>query len=145
MRRTVATTTPMEHVQQLTLTWLRRPPVRAVEPPAPPPELPDRERIHRLARLYHRQLRAIKHDSRAYHALLRQQTEALRQFTLELTFEQADAFMNMYTEEHSAVEREWKGQSATWRPQQPISPTLLRAMTYTVTIVAIALAIYYAL
>jgi hypothetical protein len=135
----------MEHIQQLTLTWLRRPPVRAVEQPAPPPELPERERIHRLARLYHRQLRAIKHDSRAYHALLRQQTEALRQFTLELTVEQADAFMNMYTEESSSVEREWKTRSATWHPQQPLSPTLMRVMTYGVTIAAIALAIYYAL
>jgi hypothetical protein len=135
----------MEHIQQLTLTWLRKPPVRAAEPPAPPPELPDRERIHRLARLYHRQLQEIKHDSRAYHALMRQQTEALRQFTLELTLDQADAFMNMYTEESSAVEREWKKRSASWRPQQPISPTLLRVMTYAVTIAAIALAIYYAL
>jgi hypothetical protein len=135
----------MEHIQQLTLTWLRRPPVRAIEPPAPPPELPDRERIHRLARLYHRQLRVIKHDSRAYNALLRQQTEALRQFTLELTLEQADAFMNIYTEESSTVEREWRAESAAWRPQQPISPVLLRVMTFTVTVVAIALAIYYAL
>jgi hypothetical protein len=135
----------MEHIQQLTLTWLRKPPVRAVEPPAPPPELPDRERIHRLARLDHRQLRAIKHDSRAYHTLLRQQTEALRQFTLELTLDQADAFMNMYTEESSAVEREWKTRSASWRPKQPLSPTLLRLMTYGITIAAIALVIFYAL
>ena len=96
----------MQHIQHLTLTWLRKPPARVVEPKAPPLELPDRERIQRLARLYHRQLVSAKQDTRVYHELLRQQTEALRQFTLELTPEQADAFMNMYTEESSAVERE---------------------------------------
>jgi hypothetical protein len=135
----------MEHIQQLALPWLGKPPAYAVESPPPPPELPDRERVHRLARLYHGQLRAVKHDSRAYSTLLRQQTEALRQFSLELTPEQAEIFMNMYTEESSAVEREWKARASVWRPQQPLSPSLLRVLSFAVTLAAIALAVYYAL
>ncbi len=134
----------MEHIQQLALPWLGKPPAYTVEAPPPPPELPDRERVHRLARLYHGQLRAAKHDSRAYSAVLRQQTEALRQFSLELTAEQAEIFMNMSTEESSAVEREWKARTSVWRSHQPHPPALLRVLTFAVTVAAIALAIYYA-
>jgi hypothetical protein len=135
----------MQHIQHLTLTWLRKPPARVVEPKAPPLELPDRERIQRLARLYHRQLASAKQqDSRVYYELLRQQTEALRQFTLELTPEQADAFMNMYTEESSAVEREWQAKKGKWRSRDPLPPTLVGVLTFAVTVFAIALAIYYA-
>jgi hypothetical protein len=135
----------MQHIQHLTLTWLRKPPARVVEPKAPPLELPDRERIQRLARLYHRQLASAKQqDSRVYYELLRQQTEALRQFTLELTPEQADAFMNMYTEESSAVEREWQAKKGKWRSRDPLPPMLVGVLTFAVTVFAIALAIYYA-
>jgi hypothetical protein len=135
----------MQHIQHLTLSWLRKPPAaRAVEPKAPPLELPDRERIQRLARLYHRQLASAKQDTRVYYELLRQQTEALRQFTLELTPEQADAFMNMYTEESSAVEREWQAKKGKWRSRDPLPPTLVGVLTFAVTVFAIALAIYYA-
>jgi hypothetical protein len=134
----------MQHIQHLTLTWLRKPSARVVEPMAPPLELPDRERIQRLARLYHRQLASAKHDTRVYYELLRQQTEALRQFTLELTPEQADAFMNMYTEESSAVEREWQAKKGKWRSREPLPPTLVGVLTFAVTVFAIALAIYYA-
>jgi hypothetical protein len=134
----------MQHIQHLTLSWLRKPPPRVAEPKALPLELPDRERIHRLARLYHRQLVSAKQDTRVYYELLRQQTEALRQFTLELTPEQADAFMNMYTEESSAVEREWQAKKGKWRSNEPLSPTLVGALTFAVTVFAIALAIYYA-
>ena len=134
----------MQHIQHLTLTWLRKPPARVVEPKAPPLELPDRERIQRLARLYHRQLASAKQqDSRVYYELLRQQTEALRQFTLELTPEQADAFMNMYTEESSAVERERLSRKSAQRAPEPLNATLVSALTFIMTIVAIALAIYY--
>jgi len=135
----------MQHIQHLTLTWLRKPPVRVVEPKAPPLELPDRERIQRLARLYHRQLVSAKQDTRVHFELQRQQTEALRQFTLELTPEQADAFMNMYTEESSAVEREWQAKKGKWRAQDPLPPTLVGVLTFAVTVCAIALAIYYAI
>ena len=107
----------MQHIQHLTLSWLRKPTARVAEPKAPPLELPDRERIQRLARLYHRQLASAKQDTRVYHELLHQQTEALRQFTLELTPEQADAFMNMYTEESSAVEREWQAKKRQVAPR----------------------------
>jgi len=135
----------MQHIQHLTLSWLRKPPAaRVVEPKAPPLELPDRERIQRLARLYHRQLASAKQDTRVYHELLRQQTEALRQFTLELTPEQADAFMNMYTEESSAVEREWQAKKGKGRSRDPLPPTLVGVLTFAVTVCAIALAIFYA-
>jgi len=133
----------MQHIQHLTLSWLHKPTVRAPEPKAPPLELPDRERIQRLARLYHRQLASAKHNTRLYYELLRQQTEALRQFTLELTPEQADAFMNMYTEESSAVEREWQTKKGNWRAHEPLPPALIGAVTFVVTVFAIALAIYY--
>jgi hypothetical protein len=136
--------TAMQHIQHLTLTWLRKPRARVAEPKAPPLELPDRERIQRLARLYHRQLASAKQDTRVYYELLRQQTEALRQFTLELTPEQADAFMNMYTEESSAVEREWQAKKGRWRSRDPLPPTLVGVLTFAVTVFAIALAIYYA-
>ncbi len=112
----------MQHIQHLPLSWLRKPTPRVAEPKAPPLELPDRERIQRLARLYHRQLASAKQDTRVYYELLRQQTEALRQFTLELTPEQADAFMNMYTEESSAVEREWQAKKGKWRSRDPLPP-----------------------
>jgi len=136
----------MQHIQHLTqgLSWLRKPPARVVEPKAPPLELPDRERIQRLARLFHRQLVSAKQDNRVYYELLRQQTEALRQFTIELTPEQADAFMNMYTEESSAVEREWQAKKGKWRSNDPLPPTLVGVLTFAVTVFAIALAIYYA-
>ena len=133
----------MQHIQHLTLSWLRKPPARVVEPKAPPLELPDRERIQRLARLYHRQLVSAKQDTRVYHELLRQQTEALRQFTLELTPEQADAFMNMYTEESSAVERARLSRKSAQRISEPLNATLVNTLTFIVTIAAIALAIYY--
>jgi hypothetical protein len=135
----------MQHIQHLSLSWLRKPTARVAEPKAPPLELPDRERIQRLARLYHRQLASAKQDNRVYYELLHQQTEALRQFTLELTPEQADAFMNMYTEESSAVEREWQAKRGKWRANEPLPPTLVGVLTFAVTVCAIALAIYYAI
>jgi hypothetical protein len=135
----------MQHIQHLSLSWLRKPTARVAEPKAQPVELPDRERIQRLARLFHRQLVSAKQDNRVYYELLHQQTEALRQFTLELTPEQADAFMNMYTEESSAVEREWQAKKSKWRSRDPLPPTLVGVLTFAVTVCAIALAIYYAI
>lgn len=134
----------MQHIQHLTTTWLRRPTVRAGEPPAPPPELPDRERVRRLADLYHRQLLDAKQRSGSTYHVLREQAEALRQFTLELTPEQAHVFMNMYTEEISAVERAWDAKKSRYNVMQPLSPTLVRVLLFAVTVFAIVLAITYA-
>jgi len=135
----------MQHIQQLTITWLRPPARAAVRQQQPaPPELPDRARVRRVAELHHRQLVQAKQRTGSHYDVLRAQTEALRQFTLELTSEQADTFMNMYTEESSAVERQALAASHTYRPQEPLNPTLVNTMTFAVTVIAIASAIYYA-
>ena len=135
----------MQHIQHLTMTWLR--PARAArvdgrsEPQAT--ELPDRERVRKLAEMYHRQLLEAKARTGNHYEMLRAQTEALRQFTLELTPQQADTFMNMYTEESSAVERQWMAKQSVYRVKEPLNPTFVNTLTYIVTILAIALAIYY--
>src|SRR5215218_3212334 len=135
----------MQHIQQLTITWLR-PPVRTAErqQKAAPLELPDRARIRRVAELHDKQLVQAKQRAGSPYDVLRAQTESLRQFTLELTPEQADTFMNMYTEESSAVERQSLAASHTYRPKEPLNPTLVNMMTFAVTVIAIAAAIYYA-
>jgi|SRR5829696_8989228 len=135
----------MEHIQQLTMTWLRAP-KRAVkrQPPAAAPELPDRDRVRKVAQLHHKQLLIAKQRRGSHYDALRAQTEALRQFTLQLTPEQADTFMNMYTEESSAVERAWLATTNTYRPKEPLNPTFVNTLTFVVTLLAIATAIYYA-
>ncbi len=134
----------MEHIQHLRMTWLRDPAARA-EPQreAPAPALPDRARVRRLAEMHQKQLFEARQRSGSHYEMLRAQTDALRQFTLELTPEQADAFMNMYTEESSAVERERLARKSDQRAEQPLNPTLVNTMTFVATIVCIALAIYY--
>jgi len=134
----------MEHIQHLTMTWLRDPAARA-EPQrqAPAPELPDRARVRRLAEMHQKQLLQARQRSGSHYEMLRAQTEALRQFTLELTPEQADTFMNMYTEESSAVERERLARKSDQRAEQPLNPTLVNTLTFVATIASIALAIYY--
>jgi hypothetical protein len=134
----------MEHIQQLSMTWLRGPAARA-EPQqaASAPELPDRDRVRKLAELYHKQLVQAKQRTGSHYETLRAQTEALRQFTLELTPVQADTFMNMYTEESSRVEREWLSKQTSQRVPEPLNPTLVNILTFVVTVLAIALAIYY--
>ena len=137
----------MQHIQQLTTTWLRPPRTARVGPPqaAPPIELPDRKRVRRVAQLYHRQLLAAKQESATrYFRVLREQMEELRQFTLELTPEQAHVFMNTYTEESSAVEREWEARKSKFELKQPIPPSLVRILVFAVTVFAIAMAITYA-
>jgi hypothetical protein len=49
----------------------------------------------------------------------------------------------MYTEESSRVEREWLSRQTTQRVPQPLNPTLVSTFTFLVSILAIALAIYY--
>jgi hypothetical protein len=134
----------MEHIQHLRMTWLPETAARA-EPQreAPAPELPDRARVRRLAELHQKQLLQATQRSGSHFEMLRAQTEALRQFTLELTPAQADTFMNMYTEESSAVEREWLSRKSEQRVPDPLNPTVVNTLTFVVTIVAIALAIYY--
>jgi len=134
----------MEQIQHLSMTWLRNPAARS-EPHevASAPELPDRERVRKLAELYHKQLVQAKQRTGSHYEMLRAQTEALRQFTLELTPVQADTFMNMYTEESSRVEREWLSRQTTQRVPQPLNPMLVSTFTFLVSILAIALAIYY--
>ncbi len=134
----------MEQIQHLSMTWLRNPAARS-EPQqaASAPELPDRDRVRKLAELYHKQLIQAKQRTGSHYETLRAQTEALRQFTLELTPIQADTFMNMYTEESSRVEREWLSRQTTQRVQEPLNPTLVNVVTFVLTISAIALAIIY--
>jgi hypothetical protein len=134
----------MEHIQQLTMTWLRAP-VRGVkrQQPAAAAELPDRERVRKLAQIHHKQLVTEKQRTGSHYATLRAQTEALRQFTLELTPEQADTFMNMYTEESSAVEREWLAANNAYRAHEPLNPAIVNVFLFITTIAAIAAAIYY--
>ena len=135
----------MEHIQQLTMSWLRAP-GRAGKPPqqpAAPAELPGRDRVRKLAQIHHKQLVTEKQRSGSHYATLRAQTEALRQFTLELTPEQADAFMNMYTEESSAVEREWLSKQNSYRAPEPMNPMAVNVLAFLTTIAAIAAAIYY--
>jgi hypothetical protein len=134
----------MEHIQHLRMTWLRATPARA-EPAqeSPPPQLPDRARVRRLAQMHQQQLLQAKQRTGSHYEMLRAQTEALRQFTLELTPSQADMFMNMYTEESSAVEREWLSRKSAQRAEEPLSATLVNTLTFFATIVAIGLAIYY--
>ena len=134
----------MEHIQHLSMTWLRDPAARS-EPQqaASAPVLPDRERVRKLAELYHRQLVQAKQRTGSHYETLRAQTDALRQFTLELTPVQADTFMNMYTEESSRVEREWLSRQTSQRVQEPLNPTVVNVVTFVLTISAIALAIIY--
>jgi hypothetical protein len=134
----------MEHIQQLTMTWLRPREAREEarqEPPARP-ELPSRERVRRVAELHHRQLVRAKQQTGSNYEILRAQTEALRQFMLELPSEEADVFMNMYTEESSALQREWMSRQSTKRGKQPLHG-IASIVGYVVTVVVIAVAIVY--
>jgi hypothetical protein len=135
----------MEHIQHLTITWLRPPATRAVARPreVAPPELPSRESVRELAERHHRQLQQAKQRTGSNYEMLRAQTEALRQFTREFPAEQADTFMNMYTEESSAVEREWLARQTTYQVQEPLSATLVNTLTFLVTLLAVVVAIYY--
>jgi hypothetical protein len=134
----------MEQIQQLTLTWLRPPAARTDTRPqaVAPPELPSRDRVRRVAALHHRQLVQAKQRTGNHYEAMRAQTEALRQFIQELTPEQSDLFMNMYTEESSAVEREWMARQGSQRAEQPLHP-LVSMLSFVVTVLVIVAAIYY--
>ena len=135
----------MEQMQQLTLTWLRPPAARTDARPqaVAPPELPSRDRVRRVAALHHRQLVQAKQRTGNHYEAMRAQTEALRQFIQELTPEQSDLFMNMYTEESSAVEREWMARNGPTRAAQPVGSMIASTLSYVIPVVAIAAAIFY--
>jgi hypothetical protein len=93
--------------------------------------------------MHQQQLLQAKKRTGSRYEVLRAQTEALRQFTLELTPTQADAFMNMYTEESSAVERERLSRKSTQGASEPLSATVVNTLTLLATIAAIGMAIFY--
>lgn len=135
----------MEHVQQLSAIWVHTPVTRAEKPPAAPvPVVLDRDDIRQLAERHHVQLVQAKQRTGTNLDVLRAQTEDLRRLTLGLTAEDAEAFMNAYTEESSVVEREWLARHSGRYASESLSPTLVSILAYVVTIVAIALAIFYA-
>jgi hypothetical protein len=76
--------------------------------------------------------------------IVRQQADALREFSLELSPDVVHEFMNIFTQESSALEREWQSRQRAWKPQLEIPPMLVTTLVFLVTIFAIALAIRYA-
>jgi hypothetical protein len=64
--------------------------------------------------------------------------------TVGLSSEDAEAFMIAYTEESSVVEREWEARHSGSHTSESLNATVVSMLAYVVTIVAIALAIYYA-
>jgi flagellar biosynthesis protein FliP len=134
----------MQQIQHLSLTWMHRPAREKPEQPLEPLALPDRARIRRLAEIYHSQMKQAQRETGRVDEIARQQSEALRQFMIELTEADANAFINSFTEESSALEREWLARQREFRPPSELSPTFVRALIFVVTILAIGLAIAYA-
>jgi len=135
----------MQHVQPLSTMWLHKPATRADKrPETPSPLLLDRDDIRQLAERHHRQLVQAKQRTGSNYERLRAQTEDLRRLTVGLTPEDAEAFMNAYTEESSIVEREWIARHSGSHVSESLNATMVSMLAYVVTIVAIALAIYYA-
>ena len=136
----------MEHVHRLSTMWLHKPAARADRrPEVPAPVLLDRDDIRELAERHHKQLVQTKRRTGSNQETLRAQTESLRRLTVGLAPEDAEAFMNAYTEESSVVEREWVARHSGSHASESLNTTMVSLLAYVVTIVAIALAIYYAL
>ena len=134
----------MQQIQHLTLTWMRPERAPTAEGPVGPLPVPDRARVRRVAEIYFLQLKEAERVGQKSDEILRQQVDALRAFTLELSPDAVNEFMNMFTEESSALEREWLARKREWRPRAEVPPTLVTALIFVVTILAIALAIRYA-
>jgi hypothetical protein len=134
----------MEQIQHLSLTWMQRPARRQAEQPLEPLTLPDRARIRRLAEIYHGQMVQARRETGLVDEVARMQSEALRQFMIELTEEDANSFINAFTEESSALEREWEAKQRAYRSPGAVSPMLVAVLIFVVTIVAVGLAIAYA-
>lgn len=136
----------MEHVQALSTFWLPKPAVRAdARPKTRAPILLDRNDLRQLAERHHKHLVQAKQRTGSNYEALRAQTEELRRMTLGLSPEHAEAFMNAYTEESSVVEREWLSRTSGRHASESLNATVVSMLAYVVTIVAIALAIYYAI
>lgn len=135
----------MECIQHLTMTWPDTPTAPEVYRPATvtAPCPPSRESVRKLARRHHAQLVYAKRRTGSHQEMLRAQTEALRQSKRELTTEQWNAFMNAYTEDSSAVEREWMARQRARRVEQPLNPALTNAFGFAITILAVVAAISY--
>jgi hypothetical protein len=134
----------MQQIQHLSLTWMHRPAREKPEQPLEPLALPDRARIRRLAEIYHAQMKQAQRETGRVDEIARQQSEALRQFMIELTEADANTFINVFTEESSSLEREWLARQREFRPPGELSPTFVRMLIFVVTIIAIGLAIAYA-
>jgi hypothetical protein len=134
----------MQQIQHLSLTWMHRPARRQAEQPIEPLALPDRGRIRRLAEIYHGQMVQARRESGLVDEVARMQSEALRQFMIELTEADANSFINAFTEESSALEREWELKQRAYAPPSEISPMLVGVLIFVVTVVAVGLAIAYA-
>jgi len=96
-----------------------------------------------MAELHHKQLVRAKRGAGSDYEMLRVQTEALRNFMLTLPAAQADVFMNMYTEESSAIEREWLSRRSGQHSKEPLSPMVVTMLFFLVTVGGLGLAIYY--
>jgi hypothetical protein len=135
----------MQQIQHLSLTWIR--PRDSEQPgggqPVGPLPLPDRARIRHVAKMYQAQIRDAERSGGSTSVVLREQADALREFSLELSPDVANEFMNIFTEESSALEREWLSRQRTYKAQFEIPPMLVTTLVFVVTLLAIALAIRY--
>src|SRR5688500_13090378 len=121
----------MQHIQHLSLTWTR-PRDSETEKgggqPAGPLPMPDRARIRHVAKMYHAQLRDAERSGGSTTAVLREQADALREFSLELSPEVASEFLNIFTEESSALEREWLAHRRTYKSPLELPPMLMTTL-----------------
>jgi hypothetical protein len=135
----------MEQVHQLSTSWLHQTAARADRRRAAPAPVLDRDDLRQLAERHHKQLVQAKQRTGSNYETLRAQTEELRRMTQGLSPEDSEAFMNAYTEESSVVEREWLARHSGHHVSESLNATIVSMLAYVVTIVAIALAIYYAI
>jgi FAD/FMN-containing dehydrogenase len=134
----------MQRIQQMSRTSTRTEHAQQGDGPTGPRPLPDRARIRRVAEIYYEQVKDAERAGLSTDDLLRRQVDALREFSLELSPDVVNEFMNAFTEESSAAERAWLARRRQWRPARELNPTLVTALIFVVTIFAIALAIIYA-
>ena len=134
----------MVHLQRLTATLLRTPSQAFKREPKPTtPQLPDRDTIRKMAEVHHRQLVNVKRSGRSSSDALRAQTETLRRITQQLTAHQAETFLNAYTEESSAVERDWVSRQSSQRKEEPLVLIVINTLIVLAAVLAIGAAIYY--
>ena len=130
----------MQQVQNLSLTWMQRTAKERPEQPLEPLALPDRPRIRRLAEIYHAQMKEAERVTGRVDEVARHQSEALRQFMIELTEADANTFINRFTEESTALEREWLARQRLYRPPGELTGMLVRVLMFVVLILALGIA-----